>query len=65
MTPAVIHQTGLKTERKWKNYYRNGSVPVEKETGQNGSESSEPDRVKEPCPIEENKGFQHGNGAKA
>jgi transposase InsO family protein len=23
MVPALIHQTGMKTERKWKNYYRN------------------------------------------
>jgi hypothetical protein len=65
MTPATVHHTGLKTERKWKNYYRNASVPVEEETGQNGSESFETDRVKEPCPIEKNKVFQQGNGAKA
>ncbi|MDR1524461.1 MAG: hypothetical protein LBS79_04250 [Tannerella sp.] len=27
MTPAFVHQTGLKTERKWKNYYRSASNP--------------------------------------
>jgi hypothetical protein len=64
MIPAVVHQTGLKTERKWKNYYRSENVPVE-EAGKNRGKSSEPDRVKEPCPIEENKVFQHGNSATA
>jgi transposase InsO family protein len=29
MTPALVHQTGLKTERKWKNYYRSASKPKE------------------------------------
>jgi transposase InsO family protein len=24
-TPAMVHQTGMKTERKWKNYYRTGN----------------------------------------
>ena len=33
MVPEMIHQTGLKTERKWKNYYHvpNGSQYMEKE----------------------------------
>jgi len=26
MTPAQVHQTGMKTERKWKNYYRKKEV---------------------------------------
>jgi transposase InsO family protein len=29
MTPAFVHQTGLKTERKWKNYSRSASNPYE------------------------------------
>jgi hypothetical protein len=48
MMPAFVHQTGLKTERKWKNYYRNASNPDE-----------EPGR-----PIkEEAKVLQHSNAA--
>jgi hypothetical protein len=31
MTPALVHQTGLKTERKWKNYYRSARKPEEEE----------------------------------
>jgi transposase InsO family protein len=27
--PALVHQTGMKTECKWKNYYRNRNVPKE------------------------------------
>jgi transposase InsO family protein len=45
MIPAPAHQTSLKTEYKWENYYRNASVPVEKKTGKSGSKSSEPNRV--------------------
>jgi len=26
MVPAQVHQTGMKTERMWKNYYRKGDV---------------------------------------
>jgi hypothetical protein len=26
MVPALIHQTGQKTERKWKNYYRHSHI---------------------------------------
>ena len=26
MVPAVVHQTGMKTERKWKSYYRKASI---------------------------------------
>jgi hypothetical protein len=62
MPPALIHQTGLKTERKWKNYYRNGNVPVR---GKNGDESSKPDRAKDSCPMKERKALHHGNSAPA
>jgi hypothetical protein len=50
MAPAFVHQTGLKTERKRKNYYRSASKPDE-----------EPCR-----PIkEEAKVLQHGHSASA
>ena len=26
MTPEDVHQTGMKTERKWENYYRKKKV---------------------------------------
>jgi len=26
MVPATVHQTGIKTERKWKSYYRKSNV---------------------------------------
>jgi transposase InsO family protein len=55
MPPALIHQTGLKTERKWKNYYRNGSVSAREITGGNGDKSSESDRAKDSCPMKERK----------
>jgi hypothetical protein len=63
MPPELIHQTGLKTERKWKNYYRNGSVPAREITGENGDKSSEPDRTKDPCPMKGRKALRHGNSA--
>jgi hypothetical protein len=49
MTPALVHQTGLKTERKWKNYYRSARNPEEEL------------RLIE----EEEKILQHGNSAPA
>ena len=47
MTPAFVHQTGVKTERKWKNYYRSASKSGE-----------ELHLIKE-----ERKVLQHGNSA--
>jgi transposase InsO family protein len=29
MVPDMVHQTGMKTERKWKTYYRNRKLPEE------------------------------------
>jgi transposase InsO family protein len=41
MTPALVHQTGLKTERKWKNYYRGTSEPKEeRKTLRHGNSAS-------------------------
>ena len=33
MVPSQVHQTGMKTERMWKNYYRNRNVLPEGNTG--------------------------------
>jgi transposase InsO family protein len=49
MTPALVHQTGMKTERKWKNYYRSA-----------GKQEEEPCPIEE-----KEKGLQHGNSASA
>jgi transposase InsO family protein len=65
MTPALVHQMGLKTERKWKNYYRNVSVPVKEKTRQNVGTSPEPNRTGEGCPVEESEILQRGNPATA
>jgi transposase InsO family protein len=63
MTPALVHQTGQKTERKWKNYYRSASVPAKEKTGNNASQSSETETKRESYPM--GKGCRQGNSAPA
>jgi transposase InsO family protein len=45
MVPALIHQTGQKTERKWKNYYRHSHV----EAAQQGNSASAPPALRSPA----------------
>jgi transposase InsO family protein len=65
MTPALVHKTGLKTERKWKNYYRDASVPVNEKAEKNAGKSPGPNRARESCRVEESNGLQQGNSASA
>jgi transposase InsO family protein len=66
MVPAQVHQTGVKTERMWKNYYRGRNVPVDGNLGENKDKVPEPDGMKNSCPEKEEQKLLHqGNGAEA
>jgi hypothetical protein len=56
MVPAEVHQTGMKTERMWKNYYRRKNVLLESNAGEN----------KDSVPAQEGmKNNGQGNGEQA
>jgi len=40
MTPAFVHQTGMKTERKWKNYYHGKIISQENNLLESGNDDS-------------------------
>ena len=66
MVPAVVHQTGMKTERMWKNYYRNRNLPSGGNMEEDKDSISEADGVKNSCPgKEEQKTLHQGHGAEA
>jgi transposase InsO family protein len=57
MVPAQVHQTGMKTERMWKNYYRGRkNIPLESNVGEN----------KDSVPVQDGmKNNGQGNGEQA
>jgi hypothetical protein len=66
MLSAEVHQTGMKTERMWKNYYRGRNVPLDGNTGGNKDSVPEQDGMKNSCPErEEQKTLHQGNTASA
>jgi hypothetical protein len=66
MVPAQVHQTGMKTERMWKNYYRNRHVPPDGNTEEDKDNVPESDGVKNGCPEKtERETFHQGKGAEA
>ncbi|MDR1667814.1 MAG: IS3 family transposase [Bacteroidales bacterium] len=66
MVPAEVHQTGMKTERMWKNYYRSRNIPMNGNMGENKDSVPEQDGMKNSCPEkEEQKTLHQGNEAKA
>jgi transposase InsO family protein len=46
MVPAQVHQTGMKTERMWKNYYHKRETGMEGNTGENKDSVPEQDGMK-------------------
>jgi transposase InsO family protein len=66
MVPAEVHQTGMKTERMWKNYYQGRNVPPDGNTEDNKDSVPEEDGMKNSCPgKEEQKPLHQGNSASA
>jgi transposase InsO family protein len=66
MVPAQVHQTGMKTERMWKNYYRSRSLPMDGNTEEDRENVPKQDGKKNNCPGKEyQKALHQGNGAQA
>jgi transposase InsO family protein len=66
MVPSQVHQTGMKTERMWKNYYRNRNVLPDDNTGKEKDSVPEPDGMKNSCPgKEKQKTLHQGHSASA
>jgi hypothetical protein len=56
----------MKTERMWKNYYRNRNVPPSGNTEEDKDSVPEPDSMKNGCPEKTKQETLHqGNGAEA
>ena len=66
MVPAQVHQTGMKTERMWKNYYQGRNTPADGNTEKNKDSLPEQDGMKDNCPGKEGQNILHqGNSASA
>jgi hypothetical protein len=66
MVPAQVHQTGMKTERMWKNYYRGRNVPMDSNPGENQDKVPGQDGMKNSCPEKKEQMLPHqGNSASA
>lgn len=66
MVPSQVHQTGMKTERMWKNYYRSRSLPMDGNTEEDGEKVPKQDGKKNNCPGKEyQKALHQGNSASA
>ena len=66
MVPAQVHQTGMKTERMWKNYYRNLNVPPDSNTEEDKDGAPEHDGKRNNCPGKAEQETSHqGHSASA
>jgi hypothetical protein len=62
MVPRLVHQTGMKTECRWKNYYKS----LETKTKGDKDGTSGVEGMKELPPVKKKaKILRHGNGAKS
>jgi transposase InsO family protein len=66
MTPAHVHQTGLKTERMWKNYYQGRNTLADGNTGRNKDSLPEQGGMNDNSPGKDDQNILHrGNSASA